>query len=132
MTAEKYFEMSNRLHELIISDKLEIDYLNELLKFSNDSEIKSRIEELEDSIYNEMEQYVSMLKKIRDVINKIEDIDEMLVLKYRYILHYSFRRISNKMKLSNRQLGRIHIAGLKHANKVLKEGGVNAKASKYK
>lgn len=126
MTAEKYFEMSNRLHELIISDKLEIDYLNELSKFSNDSEIKSRIEKLEDSIYNEMQQYITIIKNVRDMLNKIEDIDEKLVLKYRYILHYSFRKISNKMKLSNSQVGRIHIAGLKHANKILKECGANA------
>lgn len=126
MNAEKYFSKLNKLNELIISDKLEIDYLEQLSKFSNDNEIKLKIEQTEDLICDEMEEYIKLLKNVRNIINKIEDVDEKLVLKYRYILHYPLRQISDKMKFSSRQIGRIYTSALKHANEILKDSDVNA------
>lgn len=126
MNAEKYFNKLNKLNELIISNKLEIDYLEQLSKLSNDNEIKLKIEQTEDLICDEMEEYIKLLKNVRNIINKIEDVDEKLVLKYRYILHYPLRQISDKMKFSSRQMGRIHISALKHADEILKDSGVNA------
>lgn len=126
MNAEKYFSKLNKLNELIISDKLEIDYLEQLSKFSNDNEIKLKIEQTEDLICDEMEEYIKLLNNVRNIINKIEDVDEKLALKYRYILHYPLKQISDKMKFSSRQMGRIYTLALKHADEILKDSGANA------
>lgn len=126
MNVEKYFNKLNKLNELIISDKMEIDYLEQLSKFSNDNEIKLKIEQTENLIYDEMEEYIRLLRNVRNIINKIENVDEKLILKYRYILHYPLRQISDKMKISSGQIWRIQTSALKHANEILKDSDVDA------
>lgn len=126
MNAEKYFDKLNKLNELIISGKLEIDYLEQLCKISHNDEIKIKVEQTEDLIYNEINEYIELLRNVRNIINRIEDVDEKLVLKYRYILHYPLKQISDKMKFSSRQMGRIYTLALKHADEILKDSGANA------
>ncbi len=125
MNAEKYFDKLNKLNELIISSKLEIDYLEQLCKISDNDEIKIKIEQTEDLICNEMNKYIELLRNVRNIINRIEDVDEKLVLKYRYILHYSLMQTAEKMGFSNRQIGRIHASALKNANRLLKDSVAN-------
>ena len=115
----------NKLNELIISSKLEIDYLEQLCKISDNDEIKIKIEQTEDLICNEMNKYIELLRNVRNIINRIEDVDEKLVLKYRYILHYSLMQTAEKMGFSNRQIGRIHASALKNANRLLKDSVAN-------
>lgn len=125
MNAEKYFDKLNKLNELIISGKLEIDYLEQLCKISHNDEIKIKVEQTEDLICNEINEYIELLRNVHNIINRIEDVDEKLVLKYRYILHYSLMQTAEKMGFSNRQIGRIHASALKNANRLLKDSVVN-------
>ena len=104
---------------------MEIDYLEQLCKISDNDEIKIKIEQTEDLICNEMNKYIELLRNVRNIINRIEDVDEKLVLKYRYILHYSLMQTAEKMGFSNRQIGRIHASALKNANRLLKDSVAN-------
>lgn len=52
--------------------------------------------------------------ELNDKINKVEDFNERMVLRYRYILNYTWEQISEKMGYSSRQVIRIHGEALKN------------------
>lgn len=52
--------------------------------------------------------------ELNDKINKVEDFNERMVLRYRYILNYTWEQISEKMGYSTRQVIRIHGEALKN------------------
>ena len=63
MDIKEYLNKLENWYELIISNKEEIEYLKELSTYTSYDDLKLKIKELEDSIYEEMEQYVDLLKK---------------------------------------------------------------------
>lgn len=52
--------------------------------------------------------------ELNEKINKVEDFNERMVLRYRYILNYTWEQISEKMGYSTRQVIRIHGEALKN------------------
>ena len=60
----------------------------------------------------EIEDFIALKKQIRDVINQIEDVNEKLVLKYRYLIFLQWDEICVKMNYSKRQMYRIHDSAL--------------------
>lgn len=52
--------------------------------------------------------------ELNEKINKVEDFNERMVLRYRYILNYTWEQISVKMGYSTRQVIRIHGEALKN------------------
>lgn len=52
--------------------------------------------------------------ELNENINKVEDFNERMVLRYRYILNYTWEQISEKMGYSTRQVIRIHGEALKN------------------
>lgn len=119
MDVKEYLDKLENWYELIISNKEEIEYLKELSTYTSYDDLKLKIKELEDSIYEEMEQYIDLLKNIRKKINKLKDVNEKLYLKYKYILHYSNKQILEMNIISDNTISRVHRKALEHMNKIL-------------
>lgn len=130
VNAKQYLKQAYKLNERIESDKIELENLRSLStsiagdmtqekvqsSASGDKTLNiiCAIVDLEDEIKNEIEKLIRLKKEIRDVINKVEDVDEMLVLKYRYLMFLQWDEICEKMNYSKRQMYRIHDSALKH------------------
>lgn len=130
VNAKQYLKQAYKLNERIESDKIELENLRSLStsiagdmtqekvqsSASGDKTLNiiCAIVDLEDEIKNEIEKLIRLKKQIRDVINKVEDVDEMLVLKYRYLMFLQWDEICEKMNYSKRQMYRIHDSALEH------------------
>lgn len=130
VNAKQYLKQAYKLNERIESDKIELENLRSLStsiagdmtqekvqsSASGDKTLNiiCAIVDLEDEIKNEIEKLIRLKKEIRDVINKVEDVDEMLVLKYRYLMFLQWDEICEKMNYSKRQMYRIHDSALEH------------------
>lgn len=130
VNAKQYLKQAYKLNERIESDKIELENLRSLStsiacdmtqekvqsSTSGDKTLNiiCAIVDLEDEIKNEIEKLIRLKKQIRDVINKVEDVDEMLVLKYRYLMFLQWDEICEKMNYSKRQMYRIHDSALEH------------------
>lgn len=128
VNAKQYLKQAYKLNERIESDKIELENLRSLStsiagdmtqekvqsSASGDKTLNiiCAIVDLEDEIKNEIEKLIRLKKEIRDVINKVEDVDEMLVLKYRYLMFLQWDEICEKMNYSKRQMYRIHDSAL--------------------
>lgn len=126
MTAKEYLQQAYRLDELIASDKKELDALRELStslssqdtsrdavmssggNSASFTKIVDKIADLEAKIKEEIEQYIALKSEIRNVIDAVQDKDEKLCLRYRYIEFLNWEQISEKMNYSLSQTTRIH------------------------
>lgn len=130
MNAKQYLKQAYKLNELIESDKDELENLRSLASSvsgdmtqervqsskTNDKlvNIISQIIELENKIYDEIEHFITLKKEIREVINEVEDVNEKLVLKYRYLIFLQWDEICIKLNYSRRQMYRIHDSALEN------------------
>ena len=73
-----------------------------------------KIIELEKVIDAEIDRFVDLKKEIRDVINKVPDNSQKLVLKLRYIQFLKWESVAAEMDLSLKQVHRIHNEALKN------------------
>lgn len=128
MNAKQFLRQAYKLNELIESDKEELENLRSLsesisgdmtqerVQTSTSSDkivnIIARIVDLENEIHDEIEQLIALKKQIRDVINKLENVNEKLVLKYRYLMFCQWEEICDKMHYSPRQIHRFHDSAL--------------------
>lgn len=126
MTAKEYLQQAYRLDELIASDKKELDALRELStslssqdtsrdavmssgsNSASFTKIVDKIADLEAKIKEEIEQYIALKSEIRNVIDAIQDKDEKLCLRYRYIEFLNWEQIAERMNYSLSQTTRIH------------------------
>lgn len=132
MTAKQYLRQAYRLNDLINSDLAELEQLKVLstsVSSPNLSGMPSsgtkkqeapfvnavmKIIELEKVIDAEIDRFVDLKKEIRDVINKIPDNNQKLVLKLRYIQFLKWESVAAEMDLSLKQVHRIHNEALKN------------------
>lgn len=132
MTAKEYLSGAYRLDELIKSYQRELASLKELslsigsqdtskdaVCVSKDNSasftrIVDKIADLEAKINSEIERYISLKDEIHSVIEKVENNDEKLCLRLRYIEYMSWSKISYQMKYDDRQVYRIHGKALEH------------------
>mgnify|MGYP001115417196 CR=1 FL=1 len=130
MNAKQFLRQAYKLNELIESDKDELENLRSLstsiagdmtqerVQTSASSDkivnIVARIVDLENEIHDEIEQLIALKKQIRDVINKLENVNEKLVLKYRYLMFFQWEEICDKMHYSPRQIHRFHDSALEN------------------
>lgn len=136
MNAEKFLNQLYKLNNLIKSDKEEIEQLRSLATFisgnmtqervqsstSNDkiTDIVSKIIDLEKEIQDEIKRLIDLRKEVRDVINQVEDVNERLFLRYRYILFYQWKEISDKLDCSQTQVQRIKEKAIESVEQILK------------
>lgn len=132
MTAKQYLRQAYRLNDLINSDLAELEQLKVLstsVSSPNLSGMPSsgtkkqeapfvnavmKIIELEKVIDAEIDRFVDLKKEIRDVINKVPDNSQKLVLKLRYIQFLKWESVAAEMDLSLKQVHRIHNEALKN------------------
>lgn len=132
MNAKQYLKQAYRLNELIECNKQEIDDLYELsisiagTDCSKDRvqtspqnaaafvKIVEKIVDLENVINDEIEQMLNLKLEIRTVINEVQDNNEKLLLKYRYLNFMQWDEVCEKMNIAMRTSQRIHAEALKH------------------
>lgn len=130
MNAKQYLKQAYRLNELIESNKKEledlrliassvpgIDYSKERVQSSPAGDagftrIISKVIELEQAINDDTERMLSLKLEIRETINSLNDNDEKLLLRYRYLNFMQWDDICDSMKVSMRTAHRIHASAL--------------------
>ena len=130
MTAKQYLKQAYRLNELITSDLAELHCLKTLAtslsairydqdKIQNGNAQSSRVEslvlkicDLEKTIDQEVDAFVSLKSEIRTVINAVENPDERLLLRLRYVEFLCWPDIQRCMKFEERAIYRLHTRAL--------------------
>lgn len=132
MTAKQYLKQAYRLNELIQCSQEEladlrllasstgaIDYSKDKIQSSPSNgapftKIVMKIIELEETINNEIERLLDLKLQIRETINAVQDNEEKLLLKYRYLNFMSWEDVCSYMQVSMRTAHRIHKAALEN------------------
>lgn len=130
MQAKQYLKQAYRLNELIqcnqqeladlrlLSDSIPgIDYSKDRVQTSPSGDagftnIVAKIIELENAINTDIEKMLSLKLEIRTVINEVQDNEEKLLLKLRYLNFMSWEDICDEINVSMRTAHRIHAAAL--------------------
>ena len=131
MTAKEYLRQAYRLDQKINSDLEEVAALREMASSVSSPQLSERVQtsrkgdapfvrclekiiELEDKINKEIDLLVELKKEIRIVIATVEDTDERMVLKYRYVHNYTWEQIGNELHADARTVRRWHGKALLH------------------
>ena len=131
MKAKEYLHQAYRLDKRIQSNIEEMERLRELsTSVSSPSwgeriqtqrhtdalfvRYLERIEELQIKINDEVDHLVALKAEIRDVINKVTDIDERMVLRYRYVHNFTWEQIGDVLNADKSTIRRWHGNALNH------------------
>lgn len=131
MTAKEYLRQAYRLDQKISSDLEEVASLREMSASVSSPQLTERVQtskntdasfvralekimDLEERINNEIELLMELKKEIRVVITTVEDTDERMVLKYRYVHNYTWEQIGNELHADARTVRRWHGKALQH------------------
>lgn len=131
MTAKEYLRQAYRLDQKINSDLEEVAALREMASSVSSPQLSERVQtsrkgdapfvrclekiiELEDKNNKEIDLLVELKKEIRMVITTVEDTDERMVLKYRYVHNYNWEQIGNELHADARTVRRWHGKALLH------------------
>lgn len=131
MEIKEYLSQSYRLNQRIESNLLEIErlkdmslsvsaicYDREVVQTTRSTEayfVKclAKIDELRLEIDEEVKLMVELKKQIRDTIMNVENIDEKMVLVYRYIQNHTWEQIGEKLNADARTIRRWHGKAIK-------------------
>lgn len=131
MTAKEYLDQAYRLNELVNSHLAEIDELRSLscsisgINFgervdhtrSTEPSFVSCIDKLVDmekELGLEIDRLIALKGEINSAIKSLSRPDERMLLRYRYVNHYSWSKIGILMNVSNRTVHRIHSSAIKN------------------
>ena len=131
MTAKEYLRQAYRLDQKINSDLEEMASLREMAANVSSPQFTERgqtsrntdapfvrciekIMDLEHRINQEVDLLVDLKDEIRAVITTVEDTDERMVLKYRYVHNYTWEQIGNELHADSRTVRRWHGKALAH------------------
>lgn len=131
MTAKEYLRQAYRLDQKISSDLEEVASLREMSASVSSPQLTERVQtskntdapfvralekimDLEERINREIELLMELKKEIRAVITTVEDTDERMVLKYRYVHNYTWEQIGNELHADARTVRRWHGKALQH------------------
>ncbi len=131
MTAKQYLESAYRLNELISNDISELERLRDLCKSISSPNLSGvhsgsrkneapftktveKIVDLEETINTEIDSFIDLKKELRDVINSVENPNEKLLLRLRYIEFMTWEQIAERMSYSVVQVYRIHSNALRN------------------
>ncbi len=130
MTAKEYLRQAYRLNELIDSRITELerlrDYSTRLTSCSFEGErvsksrsgeapfakIIDKIVDLEKVINRDIDRYVDLKMEMNVAIDRVSNVDERLLLRYRYLNNYSWDDIAQLLNVSGRTVHRIHSSAL--------------------
>ena len=131
MTAKEYLRQAYRLDQKINSDLEEMAALREMAASVSSPQLTERVQtsrntdapfvrclekimDLEHRINQEVDLLVDLKDEIRAVITTVEDTDERMVLKYRYVHNYTWEQIGNELHADSRTVRRWHGKALTH------------------
>ena len=131
MTAKEYLRQAYRLDQKISSDLEEVASLREMSASVSSPQPTERVQtskntdapfvralekiiDLEEHINKEVELLIELKNEIRVVITTVEDTDERMVLKYRYVHNYTWEQIGNELHADARTVRRWHGKALHH------------------
>ena len=131
MTAKEYFRQAYRLNQRINSDIAEVDQLrmmatnitssalDEKVKRSRNGDAPfvsaiERIDKLERKIDSEIDLFVNLKEEMRTVIGSVDNPNEQMVLRYRYIHNYTWDKIGIELNADSRTIRRWHGKALGH------------------
>ena len=130
MTAKEYLRQAYRLNELIDSRITELerlrDYSTRLTSCSFEGErvsksrsteapfarIIEKIVDLEKVINRDIDRYVDLKTEMNAAIDRVSNVDERLLLRYRYLNNYNWDDIAQLLNVSGRTVHRIHSTAL--------------------
>ena len=131
MTSKEYLRQAYRLDQKINSDLEEVAAIREMATSVSSPQFSERVQssrksdppfvrgidrilELEEKINLEIDLLVALKDEIRTVITSVEDTDERMGLKYRYIHNYTWEQIGNELDADSRTVRRWHGMALLH------------------
>ena len=131
MTVKEYLHQAYRLDHRINSDIAEMERLREMAcsvgspgfeehynpNRSTDAPFVKSLEkvwELQKKIDDEIDRLVDLKEQMRSVIGSVPDIDEQLVLRYRYIHNYTWERIGDELNADRTTIYRWQGSALKN------------------
>ncbi len=132
LNAKAFLKQAYRLNELIDSNLAELENLKSLstsvsganygaervqggnLPGSRIEGIVLKIIDLEREIQAEIDRYIDLKKSIRESINEIQNQNEKLILRYRYVELLSWSEIQRKMNLEETQVFTLHRKALEN------------------
>jgi DNA-directed RNA polymerase specialized sigma subunit len=131
MTPKEYLRQAYRLDQRINSDIEEVGRLRSMAASVSSPALTERVQtshsgdapfvrsiekiiELEHKIDKEIDLYVDLKNQIRSVIAKVENTDEQMVLRYRYVHNYTWEKIGNVLNADARTVRRWHGDALQH------------------
>lgn len=131
MTVKEYLWQAYRLDQKISSDLEEVALLREMVSSVSSPQMTERVQtsrntdapfvralekimDLEEQINKEINLLMELKKEIREVITTVDDTDERMVLKYRYVHNYTWEQIGNELHADARTVRRWHGKALQH------------------
>ena len=131
MTSKAYLDQAYRLEKRIRLDKEELEDLRTLAASvgspgfeehynpNHASEapfVKTleRIWEMEKKVNDELCLLLQLKGEMQSVINQLDNMDERLVLTYKYLKNYTWMRIGNELSADERTIRRWHSRALSH------------------
>lgn len=131
MTNKEYFRQAYRLDQKINSDFEEVARLREMAEVISSPVLGDKVQTsrggdtrfvrslekilwLEEKISREIGVLVDLKSQMRDVIAAVQDTDERMVLRYRYIHNLTWEQIGNELNADARTIRRWHGNALQH------------------
>jgi DNA-directed RNA polymerase specialized sigma subunit len=131
MTPKSYLNQAYRLEQRIRLDKEEIEQLQALsVNVSSPSfeehynpnrnteasfmKTLEKVWKYQDKVNDELDLLLNLKAEIRDVISEVQNVDERLVLTYRYIKNYTWTKIGEELHVDERTVRRWHNRALAH------------------
>lgn len=131
MTAEEYLRQAYRLDKLIHSVALEAAELRDAVANISSPKLDEHYDpnrptdapfvrvfesvwELEEKIKTNMDKLVRLREQITRSIDSLDNVDEQMVLRYRYLHHYTWEQISHELRGDPRTIRRWHKSALSH------------------
>ena len=84
----------------------------------------NKIVDYEAYLISEIEKYIDEKKRVHDLIMKLPDNGQILVMKCRYILFMEWDVVALEMNLSLKQVHRLHSSALHNLTKIWEPGSV--------
>ena len=143
MTNKEYLHQAYRLDHKINSDIEELNRLRQMAVSISTPQLGERVQTsrsaeapfvrsvekmmlLEQRIDSEIDTLVDLKEQIRGVISEVQDTDEQMVLRYRYIHNMTWEEIGDKLHANKSTVRRWHSTALTHV--ILPENPISLKS----
>ena len=131
MTSKEYLRQAYRLDHRINSDISEMDRLRLMACSVSSPGFEERynpnrateapfvrslekVWELRQKIDDEIDRFIDLKEQMREAIAKVTDVDEQMVLRYRYLHNKTWEEIGNELHADRTTVYRWHGMALKH------------------